>query len=169
MGNTMLNQSELIIRTLNLNSASIDLAQLWKIKFDTIRQVNCRDYSLEQIKAWAPSEQAPTDWPERITLMDPFIAELSGDIVGFADLQQDGYVDHFFCHHEYQGQGIGRSLMLTLLKEAEVNGLAKIYSHVSITARPFFEHFGFNVVKPQQVVVRGTTLTNYVMERILER
>jgi len=43
--------------------------------------------------------------------------------------------------------------------------LKRCYAHVSITAKPFFLHFGFNVVKEQQVNVWGVTLTNYVMEK----
>ena len=33
-------------------------------------------------------------------------------------------------------------------------------------ARPFFEHFGFCLVKEQQVEIRGEILTNYVMEKL---
>jgi len=43
----------------------------------------------------------------------------------------------------------------------------KIFAEVSITAKPFFEAKGFIVQKEQSVVIRGVTLTNYVMEKIL--
>jgi putative acetyltransferase len=36
---------------------------------------------------------------------------------------------------------------------------------VSITAHPFFEARGFNVMTEQSVVVRGVALTNFVMEK----
>ncbi|MGL5364343.1 MAG: GNAT family N-acetyltransferase, partial [Plesiomonas shigelloides] len=39
------------------------------------------------------------------------------------------------------------------------------YSHVSITAKPFFERFGFRVVKKQQVAINGQVLTNFLMEK----
>lgn len=99
--------------------------------------------------------------------MDPFIAELSGKLVGFADLQSDGYIDHFFCHLDHQGQGVGSALMKTLIQTANAKGLGKMYSHVSITAKPFFEHFGFLSLKTQEVEVRGEILTNFVMEKKL--
>jgi putative acetyltransferase len=36
---------------------------------------------------------------------------------------------------------------------------------VSITARPFFEHFGFVVEAPQQVTVRGVVFDNFRMRK----
>ena len=97
--------------------------------------------------------------------IQPFVAELDGVIVGYSDVQSSGLVDHFFCHHAYQGQGVGRALMAHVFKQAKEKGLTRLYSEVSITARPFFEHMGFSVLKEQQVEVRGAILTNYVMER----
>ena len=42
-----------------------------------------------------------------------------------------------------------------------------IFAEVSITARPFFEAKGFNVIKEQIVECRGVMLTNFVMEKVL--
>ena len=46
-------------------------------------------------------------------------------------------------------------------------GISRLYSEVSITARPFYERMGFKVVKEQQVEMRGQVLTNFVMEKHL--
>ncbi len=86
-------------------------------------------------------------------------------MVGFADLQADGYIDHFFCHHAHQGQGVGRALMQQIAQAADAAGLARPYSHVSLTARPFFERYGFRIVTEQGVSIRGVTLSNFVMEK----
>ena len=101
--------------------------------------------------------------------IQPFVAEVDGLIVGYSDVQPSGLVDHFFCHHEYQAQGVGRALMTHVFKQAGAKGIIRLYSQVSITARPFFEHMGFNVVNEQQVEVRGAILTNYMMERRLDK
>ena len=45
-------------------------------------------------------------------------------------------------------------------------GVTRFFSEVSITAKPFYEHFGFTVVNEQEVDMRGVTLTNYVMEKV---
>lgn len=98
--------------------------------------------------------------------MKPFIAELNGQIVGFADLQQDGYIDHFFCHAGYQGIGVGRALMEHIFSTGRINGVSRYYSAVSLTARPFYERYGFRVVNEQQMEVNGLLLTNFVMEKV---
>ncbi len=99
--------------------------------------------------------------------MNPFVAEIDGKIVGFADIQDDGYIDHFFCHNEFQGQGVGTMLMecLKIKIKSKEKSISRIYSHVSITAKPFFEKFGFNVVKQQSMKIGDQALPNCIMEK----
>lgn len=139
-----------------------DAAILRELLTETVRQVNKRDYTPAQIAAWAPDDYDRQAWLERLQRNQPFIAEIDGTIVGFADVQTDGYIDHFFCSASAQGQGVGRALMNKLL----AHNYPRFYANVSITARPFFERFGFCVVREQQVVVRGIELTNFLMERL---
>jgi putative acetyltransferase len=143
-----------------------DAPALREIFFNTIRNVNIRDYSEVQVNAWAPENYDESTWYDRISNINPLVATLDKVIVGYADIQNDGYIDHFFCHWNYQGQGIGKSLMTEIFVIGKVKGIKRFYSHVSITARPFFEHFGFCLVKEQQVEIRGEILTNYVMEKL---
>ncbi len=112
----------MIIREFREQDAPI----LWALFYNTIRNINLRDYTEQQVKAWAPDEFDAQLWLKKMTAIQPFVAELD--------------VDHFFCHHEYQGQGVGRALMTHVIKQAEAKGLDRIYSEVSITARPFYEH-----------------------------
>ncbi len=144
-----------------------DELALWKLKYDTIRKINTRDYTEEQTFAWAPDVFDAENWAKKIKTMNPFVAEIDGNIVGYADIQIDGYIDHFFCHFDYQGQGVGKALMQAIFKNGQAKGIERFYSHVSITASPFFEHFGFVVIKQQSVDIRGQVLTNFVMEKFI--
>ena len=144
-----------------------DAPALRALKYATIRQVNRKDYTEQQLQAWAPDEYDESEWLARISAMNPLVATLDGVIVGFADVQDDGYIDHFFCHVDYQGQGIGKALMNEILAISQLKSVKRLYSHVSITARPFFEHYGFYVVREQQVDIRSELLTNFVMERLV--
>ena len=146
-----------------------DAPTLWALFFNTVRNVNRRDYTEQQVKAWAQEGFDSQLWLKKMISIQPFVAELDGVIVGYSDVQPSGLVDHFFCHHEYQGQGVGRALMTHVIRQAEAKGRDRIYSEVSITARPFYEHMGFTVVNEQQIEVRGATLTNYVMEKNLDK
>ena len=142
-----------------------DAKALRAIHFHTIRNVNIRDYSQSQVEAWAPDVLDADIWLKRMNGLNPFIAVIDNIIVGYTDLQPSGLIDHFFCHHEYQGQGVGNVLMNHIFSVANERDIKRLYSEVSITARPFYEHFGFKVVQKQQMEVRGQTLINYVMEK----
>jgi putative acetyltransferase len=129
--------------------------------------VNIKDYSELHVKAWAPEDYDQSEWYKRISSINPFVAILDSKIVGYADIQDDGYIDHFFCHWNHQGKGIGKALMQELIVAGQKKGNARIYSHASITAKPFFEHFGFQMLKSQQVNIRDQVLINYVMEKFV--
>ena len=58
-------------------------------------------------------------------------------------------------------------LMSFLFSQAKVQGIKRLYSEVSITARPFYEKMGFTVKSRQRVEVRGETLTNFMMEKYI--
>ncbi|MBN7280267.1 GNAT family N-acetyltransferase [Vibrio cholerae] len=142
-----------------------DALDLWAIFYHTVRNVNLRDYSQAQVEAWAPDGFSSEIWQRKMNLLSPFVAEIDGKIVGYSDLQENGLIDHFFCHHEHQGQGVGRQLMEHVLRMGELQGITRFYSEVSITARPFYERFGFNVIQEQIIEVRGQKLCNFVMEK----
>jgi putative acetyltransferase len=142
-----------------------DAEALWKLHFYTIRNINSRDYTKTQVEAWAPEFLDSSIWGKKVKDLSPFVAEIEGVIVGYTDLQPSGLIDHFFCHHEYQGQGVGKALMNHVFSVGQQRGVKRFYSEVSITARPFYEHFGFNVAQQQEMEVRGQKLTNFVMEK----
>ncbi|MFT4930015.1 MAG: putative acetyltransferase [Phenylobacterium sp.] len=140
---------------------------LWQIFFHTVRNINIRDYSQAQVEAWAPDGYDENYWLPRIAKINPFVVVLGGEVVAYADIQPTGYIDHFFCHHQHQGKGIGKALFNHLLETAKKQNITKLTTHASKTAKPFFEKLGFSLIKPQQVDVRGQTLENYVLEKVI--
>jgi putative acetyltransferase len=139
---------------------------LRELFYTTVHNVNQRDYTIEQRNAWAPQRYDPNAWAARMMESEPFVAVDNDTIVGFADVQSDGYIDFFFCHSAYQGKGVGKALMKHLLKTGRRYGIKRFYANVSVTAMPFFAHFGFRVVTEQQQQVRGVTLNNFLMEKL---
>ncbi len=135
----------------------------------SIRQLASRDYSAEQIEAWAPSavnDAFVADWTRRIQANQPFVIETGGALAGFADLQASGYIDQFFVSPRYAGQGLGSQLMLHLLDEAESLGIARLSADVSLTAQPLFTRHGFVIEREQQPVRNGVVLRNALMVRM---
>ncbi|MEO8890333.1 MAG: GNAT family N-acetyltransferase, partial [Coleofasciculaceae cyanobacterium] len=96
-----------------------------------------------------------------------FVADQSGLIVGFGELEPDGHIDCFYCHKNYQGRGIGRQIYQTIEAKALNLGLTRLFVEASITAKPFFQHMGFSVMQQQQVFCRGETFINYLMDKQL--
>ncbi|MET2899985.1 GNAT family N-acetyltransferase [Vibrio rotiferianus] len=135
----------------------------------TVRKICINDYTDAQVSAWAPNIYVADDWNKKIALLNPFVVLLDGQVVGYADLQPDGYVDHFFCHWQHQGKGVGTALMQQLIAEGARNFNHRLYANVSLTAKPFFERHGFTVAKQQSVDIRGQTLTNFLMEKELNK
>jgi putative acetyltransferase len=134
---------------------------------DSIRRVASHDYDAAQVAAWASDDIDPTVWAARFEGRFVRVALDSTILAGFAELEPAGHVDRFYVSADHQRRGVGRMLMMALLVEARRVGLRRLYSEVSITARPFFERFGWTVLAGQTVVVRGVAFVNYRMELLL--
>lgn len=140
---------------------------LFGVYYSAIHQVASRDYSPEQIEAWAPRDLDPALWQERIRGIKPFVAELDGEVVGYADLQANGYIDHFFVSGHHPRRGVGAMLMNRILREADALGLPELTSDVSRTTQGFFKRFGFRVIEQRNPVRRGVVIPNALMKREL--
>jgi putative acetyltransferase len=143
---------------------SADAEVLWNIFFEAVRKTAIADYTAEQVAAWAPAEHDPAAWAERLARMAPLVAWRDARALGYAGLEADGHIDHFFVAPPAR-RGVGSVLMRAILARAAERGIAELFSEVSITARPFFERFGFVVEAPQQVTVRGVVFDNFRMRK----
>ena len=85
-------------------------------------------------------------------------------IVGFGDVDVSGYLDRLYVRRDRLRRGIATTLCDALESVVES---AKITTHASITAKPFFEGRGYRVVKRQEVERKGIRLVNFVMEKTL--
>lgn len=137
---------------------------LWQIFYTAIHQVCARDYSRAELDAWAPEDFDRRIFVRKMQTLKPYFATIGNAIVGYADLQYDGYIDHFFVHGEHQRKGVGNALMERILQDGR--DLPRLYSNVSNTAKPFFKRYGFNAVKKQCIEMRGQHLENNAMELI---
>jgi len=144
-----------------------DEASLFQVFYSSVHLIACRDYSQEQINAWAQADFDVQRWSDLMQKIRPFVVEIENQIAGYADLQQDGYIDHFFVSGLYPRQGIGRCLMARIFEEAALLELKTLFANVSRTAEPFFSAFGFNVVERTSVKRRGVSIPNALMRKIL--
>ncbi|MCM3129538.1 GNAT family N-acetyltransferase [Paenibacillus provencensis] len=143
-----------------------DLGEIVNLFYDTVHSVNSKDYSEEQLHAWAPIDEKDSkllSWKESMSRNITLVAKMHDQVVGFCDLTIDGHLDRLFVHKEYQGMGIASSLIKRLEVEAMKLNLSVIDTDASITAKPFFERQGYVVVSEQTVERKGVQLTNFKM------
>ena len=140
-----------------------DEAALHDVFRSAIHGIAIRDYTPAQVGAWAPKTFDPVLWAGRMRGIAPFVAELDGKPIGYADVQANGYIDHFFVSAPFARQKVGSTLMLRIHEEATTKGLRELTSDVSLTAQPFFRHWGFEVMEERRPVMRGVVIPNALM------
>ena len=130
-----------------------------------IRESAIRDYSPAQTDAWAGVDRIDA----RSALDDRLIwvAVVDELIIGFTDLEPSGHLDRMYVHPEHEGRGVASALLNHLEDAARRQGLTKLFTEASITAKPFFERRGFEVLTAQVVEFRGEKFTNFKMEKHL--
>lgn len=143
-----------------------DCEALLKLFYETVHAVNSRDYTEEQLDAWAPADTDQASlihWDRSFSEHYTLVAVEGTEIVGFGDIDETGYLDRLFVHRDHQGKGVATALC-DALEQTVPDG--KISTAASITARLFFEGRGYRVVRQQQVIRRNVPLTNYIMTKI---
>ncbi|PSB03793.1 GNAT family N-acetyltransferase [Merismopedia glauca] len=144
-----------------------DAEQIALLFHQTVREINIRDYTSNQVKAWAPDNIYFTNWAKVCANKFTYVAENEGVIAGFGQLEGNGHIDCFYCHKDYQRMGIGKQIYQAIETKASQLKLHRLYVEASITAKPFFSHLGFQTVQQQEVECRGETFINYAMEKQL--
>lgn len=140
---------------------------LWQVMRSAIHDIARLHYTPEQLAAWAPDDYQTDAWVALMRSNRPFVAELDGQIAGYADVQADGYIDHFFVAGHAARKGVGSALMSTIEAHARDRGVKLLRSNVSLAAQAFYRRFGFEIEAEQDVVVRGVALRNASMVKDL--
>lgn len=142
-----------------------DAAPLTRLFHDTIRSTGLREYSQAQVAAWSPSPPDAERWHVRMRTRHTFVAEEDGNILGFAELEENGHFDMLYVAKEAVGRGVGGALCDAVETRARALGIARLFTEASKIARPVFERKGYSLIAEQAVTLNGVALTNYQMEK----
>ena len=137
-----------------------DVEAMAQLFYETVHTVNARDYTPQQLDAWADGSIDLAAWDRSFLAHYTLVAEEDGAVTGFGDMDETGYLDRLYVHKDRQGRGIATALCRRL---EEAVGAQRFTTHASITAKPFFLGQGYRVVKEQVVERRGVLLKNFVM------
>ena len=120
-----------------------------------------------QLRAYRESDCGQlAEWNRSFLAHHMVVATEGGEIVGFGDIDPTGYLDRLYVHKDHQRQGIASAICDALEQWA---GSKAITTHASIAAKPFFLHRGYRSIRKQEVVRSGIALTNFMMEKPLQR
>ena len=78
--------------------------------YDTVHAVACRDYSQEQLDAWAPEDRDLTAWDQSFQGHFALVAVEGETLLGFGDITPTGYLDRLYVHQDHLRQGIATAL-----------------------------------------------------------
>ncbi len=125
-------------------------------------------YSPEQLAAWAPLEEPDlARWALRIAPLHTFVSELDGIVSGFASYTDEGYLDLLFVHPDYARRGVATRLCARVEAALRAGGAARVFTHASLAARPFFDQQGFHCDVEETVECRGSYLRRFAMHKLL--
>ena len=143
-----------------------DCEEMAELFYQTVHSVNARDYTKEQLDAWATGRVDLQAWKQSFLEHITIVAVENGEIVGFGDIAPDGYLDRLYVHRNYQGKGIASAVCDQLEKAVSAD---RITTHASITAKPFFENRGYRTVREQQVNRNGILPVSYTHLDVYKR
>ena len=142
-----------------------DIRDITQLFYDTIQNINIRDYTQEEVDDWSSWKVDIDKWLEKMQEQYFVVAEIKNKIVGFSSLANDGYLDLMFVDKDTQGQGVASALLSEIERKANEQNNNLIYSDVSLTAKKFFENKGFIVEKQQLKKSKQKELINFKMKK----
>nr|WP_228021236.1 GNAT family N-acetyltransferase [Romeria gracilis] len=124
-----------------------DAEPIARLFHQTVREVNVRDYSASQVRAWAPDDIHFRDWAKICSNRFTYVADDSGVIAGFGELESNGHIDCFYCHKDYQRRGVGSQLYRAIEAKAAELAVDRLFTEASISAKPFLNAWDFQWLK----------------------
>ena len=80
----------------------------------------------------------------RLERSNPFVAIVGEQIVGMSEILSDGFIDYFYVHPDFQGQGIGGALI------REAHEIARRLGHGSVVLlghEGYYPRFGYEMCR----------------------
>ena len=161
MGQFRIMETEVLIKP----AQAIHLDQMRQLFYDTITTVNKKDYTEDQINAWAAGYKDIGKWIVKMKEQKFFVAEARNKLLGFASIAADGCLDYIYIHKDHQREGIATKLLQELEKYVLKSNIEEVWSDVSITAKPFFQSRGFIISEIYVRQLKGVEFTNTIMRK----
>ena len=123
-----------------------DCAASARLRRQTIRHVNARNYPADVIRRWATKENARTLRASGAGCKR-WVALERGRIVGFCEHTFEGALSRIYVHKDRLGAGIGSRLLAVAEASLKRLGCEKVMLDSTVTAKGFYAAKGYRIVK----------------------
>jgi putative acetyltransferase len=134
----------------------------------SIREICSKDYSPEQIEAWAGKNFKSNLWHQSIDRDLVWSVVVGSKVSGFGHLavmsEGVGEVMGLYFAPEARGLGAGKKLFQIIKEEAKQNGVKELHLHATITAKSFYEQCGFIQIEESSIGMRGVQIQCTLMK-----
>ena len=96
------------------------------------------------------------------------LAIIDGQVAGFTDMDDHGYIDMLFVDPDFGRQGIASALVASMVALARQRGLPAVTTFASQTSRPVFERHGLVVTGQRYFGEGDAAAKTYEMRRVLD-
>lgn len=146
-----------------------DAGFLAALMFRSVREGALRDYSDKQVQAWLPARPSTESMDSRALggRLVLVAVDDGGSVIGYGDLEDNGHIDHLYVAPESIGHGVGSALYDEIEAHARNSGIGRLCVEASETALRLFLAKGFTSERRNDVVLRGVSIHNYSMSKIL--
>ena len=145
-----------------------DAAPTLTVFRDAVMITGSQRYSTEQVAAWiGPAEDNLPRWHAARSAPATIVAEVNGEVVGFSDLDPQGYIDMLFVSPAFGRRGVASRLLDEVESRARAAGLDTLTVSASLLLRPLLERRGFVVEKQLAPEINSVTLVSFAMRKSL--
>jgi putative acetyltransferase len=123
-----------------------DYAAIARLRRQTIRHVNARDYPDEVIQRWSSQENAAT-LRASTDLHRRWVAVQGGKIIGFCEHDLQGTLSRLYVHKDHLRKGIGSRLLAVAEASLKTLGFAEATLEATMTARDFYAANGYTLIR----------------------
>ena len=133
----------------------------------TIHAIDTDIYSKAEQEAWCPTPPDYQMWLKRLDNTQPWMAIFGSRLAGFIELKDDGYIDCFYVHPDFQKRGIARKLYDHVVDLAHQKKFSQLSVDASKVAMPIFKKWGFKIKRVNKISRKNQVLINYHMYKPL--
>lgn len=144
-----------------------DVIAVTRLHRNTIRTVNAKHYTKQQIAAW--SGRIHASWVcEHFDSEQRFVAVVNGEIAGFMNMSKNGKIlQALYIRKKYIGRGVGTALFKKAEHIIRVSGGRRMQVDATLTAQAFYEKQGLRVIARTATRINGEDIPSLKMAKRL--